>query len=60
MSSELAALVAQLTLDVARLLPNLIRAIRDGNHEEAMELARRAALASAAKAAVRRGTKGVK
>lgn len=60
MSAELAALLAQLTADVVKLLPNIIRAIRDGNQDEAARLARRAALAATARAMIRRGTKGAR
>lgn len=60
MNAELAAVIAQLAEGVVKLLPNIIRAIRDGDDRSAAELARRAALAAQARAVVRRGTKGVK
>ena len=57
MSAEIPALLAQLAAEVIRLLPGLLRAIRDGKPAEAERLARRAALAAAARAGVRRGTR---
>ncbi len=50
----IAKLIAQLVADALRLLPALLRAIRDGNPRVAAEIARRAALASKARADIRR------
>jgi hypothetical protein len=46
-------LLTELTTDIIKLIPAIIRSIRDGNHKQAAELARRAALAQAAKKAIR-------
>ncbi len=57
MNATIATLLTQLAVEVVKLLPGLLRAIRDGNPDEAERLARRAALAAAARAGVRRGTR---
>lgn len=54
---QVIALLVGIGLETAKQLPGLLQAIRNGDPDEAARRARRAALAGAAKASIRRGTR---
>ncbi len=56
MNAALIQILAELAVSVVKLLPSLLRSVRDGEAAEAERLLQRMLKAQAAKAAIRRGT----